>query len=54
MTTSLTNLFADIPTAAASEQFIELMSRPGLRIVRIVSMGHASPPGFWYDQTEGE
>ncbi|MDR0338323.1 MAG: GNAT family N-acetyltransferase, partial [Planctomycetaceae bacterium] len=25
-----------------------------VRIERIVSTGQASPPGFWYDQTEGE
>ena len=31
-----------------------LLTRPGLRIERIVSLGHASPPGFWYDQPEGE
>jgi cupin 2 domain-containing protein len=24
------------------------------RIERIVSRGHASPPGFWYDQDENE
>ena len=30
------------------------MTRPGLRIERIVSLGQASPPGFWYDQAEGE
>jgi cupin 2 domain-containing protein len=31
-----------------------LLSRPGMRIERIVSLGEASPPGFWYDQHEGE
>ena len=31
-----------------------LLTRPGLRIERIVSLGRASPPGFWYDQEEGE
>ena len=48
------NLFADLPADAASEQFRELLSRPGLRIERIVSAGQASPPGFWYDQPQGE
>lgn len=48
------NLFAGLPARAASEQFAELLSRPGLRIERIVSTGQASPPGFWYDQQEGE
>ncbi len=31
-----------------------MLSRPGLRIERIVSFGQASPPGFWYDQTHAE
>jgi len=49
------NLFADLPrSTAADEQFSELLSRPGLRIERIVSTGQASPEGFWYDQPEGE
>ncbi|HET7160121.1 MAG TPA: cupin, partial [Burkholderiales bacterium] len=41
-------------TGAASEQFVELLSRPGLRIERIVSTGQSSPPGFWYDEPTGE
>jgi cupin 2 domain-containing protein len=48
------NLFGDVPAAAAGEEFIELLSRAGVRIERIVSTGHASPPGFWYDQRQGE
>lgn len=49
------NLFANLPASAQQdEQFAELLKRPGLRIERIVSTGQASPPGFWYDQPEGE
>jgi cupin 2 domain-containing protein len=48
------NLFADLPADAAAEQVIELLSQPGLRIERIVSSGHASPAGFWYDQPQAE
>jgi len=48
------NLFADLPADAAAEQVIELLSRPGLRIERIVSSGQASPAGFWYDQPQAE
>ena len=48
------NLFEDVPSIVASEQLVELLARPGLRIERIVSTGQASPPGFWYDQPEGE
>ena len=52
--TTLSNLFDELPSAAAAEQFVALLARPGLRVERIVSAGQASPPGFWYDQPEGE
>ena len=48
------NLFSPLPDTPAAEQIDALLSRPGLRIERIVSLGQASPPGFWYDQAEGE
>jgi|SRR4051812_31334967 cupin 2 domain-containing protein len=48
------NLFEDIPTALPEELFTPLLNHPSLRIERIVSVGHASPPGFWYDQPEDE
>ncbi|PYC20542.1 cupin domain-containing protein [Pseudomonas mosselii] len=50
------NLFTALPPLApdADEQFTDLLRRAGLRIERIVSSGQASPPGFWYDQAEGE
>lgn len=48
------NIFDDLPEKSGPEQFSELLARPGLRIERIVSHGQCSPPGFWYDQPEGE
>lgn len=48
------NLYAKLQDHADEEQFLELLSRPGLRIERIVSTGQCSPPGFWYDQPHGE
>jgi cupin 2 domain-containing protein len=48
------NLFASLASPSAAEVFDTLLARPGLRIERIVSRGHASPPGFWYDQPHGE
>jgi cupin 2 domain-containing protein len=49
------NLFADLPRSTAkNEQFTELLTRPGLKIERIVSTGQCSPPDFWYDQPGGE
>jgi len=50
----LANVFAALPPPSADEAFATLASRPGLRIERIVSRGHANPPGFWYDQPHGE
>jgi cupin 2 domain-containing protein len=38
----------------AGELSETLASGSSLRIERIVSRGHASPAGFWYDQDEDE
>jgi cupin 2 domain-containing protein len=48
------NLLFPLPDARTAEQVDALVSRPGLKIERIVSFGQASPPGFWYDQAESE
>jgi len=49
------NLFSGLPeTPEAEERFDTLLTKPGLRIERIVSTGQASPPGFWYDQKQAE
>lgn len=48
------NLFANLTAPASEEEFLPLLQAPGLRIERIVSTGQASPPGFWYDQPQGE
>jgi cupin 2 domain-containing protein len=49
-----TNLFADLPANLPEELFTTLLQAPGTRIERIVSHGHQSPDGFWYDQPESE
>ncbi|MFO0865464.1 MAG: cupin domain-containing protein [Gemmataceae bacterium] len=46
--------FAKIPTATAAEEFSPLFAGGAFRVERIVSQGHASPEGFWYDQDEHE
>jgi len=48
------NLFADLPASLPDELVQTLLAAPGLRIERIVSHGHASPEGFWYDQDTRE
>jgi cupin 2 domain-containing protein len=32
------------------EDFLELLREGGARVERILSRGHADPPGRWYDQ----
>lgn len=48
------NIFGNITPKTADEQLANLLTAPGLRIERIVSHGHASEPGFWYDQEQHE
>ncbi len=50
----LLNLFAALPAPAEEEHIDILLARPGMRLERIVSHGQASPPGYWYDQEDGE
>ncbi|MBS0307466.1 MAG: cupin domain-containing protein [Proteobacteria bacterium] len=49
-----TNLYRDIPDTLPQE-FVQLLaSSEQVRIERIVSRGHRSPPGFWYEQEQHE
>ena len=48
------NLFDGIPGELSNELIQPLVSRPGVRVERIVSYGQASEEGFWYDQEEHE
>jgi cupin 2 domain-containing protein len=48
------NVFSDIPADLPDEQCQTLLTTPHFRIERIVSRGHSSPPGFWYDQDQHE
>jgi cupin 2 domain-containing protein len=52
MTTN--NLFLDLPRHLPDELFTTLLDAANVRIERIVSHGHASPEGFWYDQDQHE
>lgn len=36
------------------EDVVVLYEDAQVRIEKITSYGHTSPPGFWYDQTEAE
>lgn len=48
------NLLSDLPAQAPTELLTTLLDGGGVRIERIVSHGHASPEGFWYDQDQDE
>jgi cupin 2 domain-containing protein len=49
-----TNLFADLPRHLPDELLQTILVAAQVRIERIVSQGHASPEGFWYDQDQHE
>ena len=48
------NLLHPLPDDLTEEVCTELLRQGAVRIERIVSDGHASPEGFWYDQDEHE
>jgi cupin 2 domain-containing protein len=51
---SRANLFADIPANLPAELMEALCHSECVRVERIVSRGHTSPAGFWYDQPQHE
>ncbi|WP_257263159.1 cupin domain-containing protein [Endozoicomonas sp. ONNA2] len=48
------NLFEHIPEELPEELFETLQESRGVKIERIVSRGHTTPPGEWYDQAWDE
>ncbi|MBY5993912.1 cupin domain-containing protein [Ferrimonas balearica] len=56
MTLPSGNLFAQLPPLEPSqpEWFQTLLSGQGWQLERILSAGHRSEAGFWYDQPQGE
>ena len=50
----MNNVFTGIPTDLPNELVETLEENANLRIERIVSYGHSSPPGLWYDQPNRE
>lgn len=48
------NVFDRVAAQADEEISTILQAGEHVRIERIVSYGHASPPGFWYDQPQHE
>jgi cupin 2 domain-containing protein len=48
------NLLHDIPKQLPDEVVQVILTAAQVRIERIISHGHASPEGFWYDQDQHE
>ena len=54
MKVDVCNLLTPLPSAKDEEVTERLLSANGVRLERIVSLGQASPEGFWYDQADDE
>lgn len=50
----VTNLLAALAQRPAQEVFERLLERDGVVLERIVSFGHATAAGSWYDQDRDE
>jgi cupin 2 domain-containing protein len=48
------NLFAEIPTTLPNELFTMLLDATKVCIDKVISKGHASAKGSWYDQDQHE
>lgn len=48
------NIFDNIPDQLPRESIQALATSHGVEITRILSKGHQSPEGFWYDQNWDE
>jgi len=49
------NLFADLPPTRLPEELCQILWQTGsVRLERIVSHGHITPAGQWYDQDTDE
>ena len=51
---SLHNLFDKLPAELPEERFDTLLETSGFRLERILSLGHVTPAGEWYDQERDE
>jgi cupin 2 domain-containing protein len=50
----LHHLHDNIPTQLPSEIFTDILKTNDFPVERIVSHGHTSPDGFWFDQDQNE
>ncbi len=48
------NIYSSIPVNIPKELIQDILITDSFKIERIVSKGHSSPEGFWYDQDHNE
>jgi len=48
------NLFSNLPDHLPEEAFEPLLKTPAFWLERILSQGHSTPKGEWYDQAHDE
>jgi cupin 2 domain-containing protein len=51
---SLYSLLESLPAQLPEERFETLLETPTFRLERILSLGHVTPEGTWYDQPQDE
>ena len=54
MKSIVNNLLQPIPTDLSEEVFETLVTGSNIKIERIISKGHSTPDGDWYDQNQDE
>ncbi len=54
MTTRVENFLANVGADSGAEEFLTLLENSAAHIGRIVSHGHGSPDGFFYNQPNDE
>ena len=50
----LKNIFTEIPNELPTEIFEEIIRNNSFKLERIISKGHTTPKGTWYDQDKNE
>lgn len=50
----MNSILTELPTDKEQEHFQDLLTRPGVKLERIVTYGQVTPPGEWYDQAWDE
>ena len=50
----LQNIFTEIPDELPTEAFEKIIRNKSFTLERVISKGHATPKGEWYDQNKNE